>query len=303
MEHLNTQFLLSLMIIITGYVCKKLSIIKAQDGEGLARIIFNITLPALIVTTFSTIKIDFSLIMITVISALYGLLMAAVGFLVFRNERRNSRGMLIMLLPGFNIGLFAYPLVEAIWGQAGLQYFGMFDVGNSLVIFIVCYLIASYYSTDSSRLNVKTVFVQLGKSIPLLAYTIVFIAAVGEFKFPQLLLDVTQILAKANMPLSLLLLGIHLSFSLNSEYWRNMRRILAVRYVIGIFIGGLFFLFTPFSDIIRYTLFVGFILPVAMAVIPFAIEFGYDHNFVGTLANITILISFLLIWIIVGSLY
>ncbi|GBG57553.1 malonate transporter [Sporomusaceae bacterium FL31] len=303
MEHLNTQFLLSLMIIITGYVCKKLSIIKAQDGEGLARIIFNITLPALIITTFSTIKIDFSLIMITVISAFYGLLMAAVGFIVFRKEQRNSRGMLIMLLPGFNIGLFAYPLVEAIWGQAGLQYFGMFDVGNSLVIFIVCYLIASYYSTDSSQLSVKTVFVQLGKSIPLLAYTIAFIAAVGGLKFPQQLLAVTQILAKANMPLSLLLLGIHLSFSLNSEYWRNMGRILAVRYVIGLIVGGLLFWFTPFSDIIRYTLLVGFILPVAMAAIPFAIEFGYDQNFVGTLANMTILISFLLVWIIVGSLY
>jgi predicted permease len=303
MEHLNTQFLLSLMIIMTGYVCKRLSIIKAQDGEGLARIIFNITLPALIISTFSTIRIDFSLIMITLISAVYGLLMAAVGFLVFRHESRKNRGMLIMLLPGFNIGLFAYPLVEAIWGEAGLQYFGMFDVGNSLVIFIVCYLIAGYYATDSGQLSIRTVFVQLGKSIPLLAYTIAFIAAVGGFKFPQQLLDVTQILAKANMPLSLLLLGIHLSFSLNSTYWRNMVRILAVRYVIGFIIGGLFFLFTPFSDIIRYTIFVGFILPVAMAAIPFAIEFGYDHNFVGTLANITILISFLLVWIIVGTLY
>ena len=41
----------------------------------------------------------------------------------------------MMIVPGFNIGLFAYPLVEGIWGQEGIKYFGMFDMGNAFIVF------------------------------------------------------------------------------------------------------------------------------------------------------------------------
>lgn len=303
MEHVNGQFLLSLSIIILGYLCRRTGVVTAPDGEGLARIIFNITLPALIITTFSTIQIDFSLILMTVLSSLYGLLMTVVGLIVFHKDSRKTRGMLSMLLPGFNIGLFAYPLVEAIWGQEGLKYFGMFDVGNSFVIFVVCYLLASHFSGEANRFTVQSAANRLVRSIPLMTYILVFCAAVAELKFPAYLLEVTQILAKANMPLSLLLLGMHLSFSFAADYWRNIWRILAIRYLSGLVIGGLIFYWLPVSDMIRYTCLIGFILPVGMAAIPFAIEFGYDHQFVGTVANLTILISFLLIWLLIGLAY
>nr|WP_092072392.1 AEC family transporter [Dendrosporobacter quercicolus]NSL48556.1 AEC family transporter [Dendrosporobacter quercicolus DSM 1736]SDM41272.1 hypothetical protein SAMN04488502_104178 [Dendrosporobacter quercicolus] len=300
MNNVNEQFLLSLLIIALGYMVKRLAVVKETDGEGLARIIFNITLPALIITTFSRIQIDFSLIMITVISTLYCLGMTVIALVVFRREMRSTRGMLGMLLPGFNIGLFAYPLAEAVWGQAGLQYFGMFDVGNSLVIFGVCYLVAGYFSADGLKLELKSIVLRLMKSVPLLTYVLVFCMAVSGFRFPDTVLAITGILAKANMPLSLLLLGIHLSFSFNPAYWRNMVRILALRYAIGLAAGGLCFYFLPFDDMLKYTLLLGFILPVYVAAIPFALEFHYDQKFVGALANLTMLISFVLIWLIIG---
>jgi predicted permease len=303
MEHVNAQFLLSFLIILLGYLCRRTNVVTASDGEGLARIIFNITLPALIITTFSTIQMDFSLILMTMFSLLYGLLMTAIGLYVFKKDDRRTRGMLSMVLPGFNIGLFAYPLVEAIWGQEGLKYFGMFDVGNSLVIFIVCYLIASHFSGEANRFTVRSAMNRLVRSIPLVTYVLVFCAAVADWKFPAFLLDMTQILAKANMPLSLLLLGMHLSFSFEADYWRNIWRILAIRYLCGLTIGGIIFYWLPVSDMIRYTCLIGFTLPVGMAAIPFAVEFGYDHQFVGTVANLTILISFLLIWGLIGLAY
>lgn len=299
MDSVNEQFLLSLCIIVLGYIVKRLGIVKEADGEGLARVIFNITLPALIITTFSSIQIDFSLIMITVISTVYCLGMTAAGLYAFRREIRSTRGMLCMLLPGFNIGLFAYPLVEAIWGQTGLQYFGMFDVGNSLVIFAVCYLVAGYFSEDGIRLDARSICGKLLMSVPLMTYVLVFCAAMAGWRFPGPVLAATGILGKANMPLSLLLLGIHLSFSFNREYLRNMFRVLALRYIIGLAAGGLCFYLLPFNDMFKYTLLLGFVLPVYVAAIAFAVEFGYDHRFVGTLANLTVLISFILVWLMI----
>jgi predicted permease len=302
MNNANEQFLLSMLIIMLGYVFKRVNIIKEKDGESLSRIIFNITLPALIINTFNTIIIDFSLILITVIGIIYGLFMAILGVFVFRNEDKKTRGMLSMLIPSFNIGLFAYPLVEAIWGHEGIKYFGMFDVGNSLVVFGISYIVAGYFSSESSDLNFTSISSKLLKSIPLLSYIIVFCLAVLDLHFPGVVLDFTKILAKANMPLSLLLLGVYLSFSLNASHIKNITKVLAVRYLTGLLVGTTFFFIMPFDKMFKYTMLIGFVLPVPTAVIQYAIEFDYDQNFIGTVANITILLSFFLVWLIVGIL-
>lgn len=300
MSNGNDQFLLSMVIIILGYVLRKINLIKEQDGESLSRIIFNISLPALIITTFNTITIDFSLILITIIGIVYGVFMALLGVIVFKNEDRATRGMLSMLVPSFNIGLFAYPIVEAIWGQEGIKYFGMFDVGNSLVIFGVSYIIAGYFSSDGSDLKFTSVFSKLLKSVPLLSYIIAFCFAALGVHFPGIVIDCTQILARANMPLSLLLLGVYLNFSLESNYLRNMAKVLALRYLVGLAVGTTFFFLMPFDRMFKYTMLIGFLLPMPTAVIQYAIEFDYDQKFVGTVTNITILLSFFLIWIIIS---
>jgi predicted permease len=302
MNNANDQFLLSMLIIIVGYVFKNTNLIREEDGECLSRIIFNITLPALIINTFNTIVIDFSLILITIIGIVYGLFMALLGVFVFKNEDKKTRGMLSMLVPSFNIGLFAYPLVEAIWGHEGIKYFGMFDVGNSLVVFGVSYIVAGYFSSESSDLNFTSISSKLLKSIPLLSYIIVFCLAVSDLHFPGIVLDFTKILARANMPLSLLLLGIYLSFSLDAKHLKNIIKVLAVRYLTGLAVGTTFFFIMPFDKMFKYTMLIGFLLPIPTAVIQYAIEFDYDQKFVGTVANITILLSFFLVWLIVGIL-
>ncbi|GMA98657.1 AEC family transporter [Pelosinus sp. IPA-1] len=300
MNNGNDQFLLSMVIIILGYLLRKINLIKEQDGESLSRLIFNITLPALIINTFNTITIDFSLILITIIGIVYGVFMALVGVVVFKNEDRATRGMLSMLVPSFNIGLFAYPIVEAIWGQEGIKYFGMFDVGNSLVIFGVSYIIAGYFSSDSSDLSFTSVLSKLLKSVPLLSYLIAFSLSAIGVHFSGIVVDCTQILGRANMPLSLLLLGVYLNFSLESNYLKNMAKVLALRYLVGLAVGTTFFFIMPFDRMFKYTMLIGLLLPMPTAVIQYAIEFDYDQKFVGTVTNITILLSFFLIWIIIS---
>ncbi|MGI6561721.1 MAG: hypothetical protein ACOX3Q_04040 [Clostridia bacterium] len=80
--------------------------------------------------------------------------------------------MLIYLLPGFNIGLFAYPLVEAIWGQEGLKHFGMFDMGNAIVLFGLCYILAGHFSSEEEKADFKSIAKKLIKSVPLVSYVL-----------------------------------------------------------------------------------------------------------------------------------
>lgn len=300
MNPIHTQFFMSLLIIAGGYGLKRCNILQEQDGETLARIIFNVTLPCLIISTFSVITIEPSLLWLIVISALYGAGIALFGLYAFRGEHRTKRGMLAMLLPGFNIGLFAYPIVEATWGQEGLKYFGMFDVGNAFITFGVVYLIASHFSDDEVEFDFKNVLIKLSKSIPLVSYVAACVINFSGIQTPALLLDTFRLIAKANMPLSLLLLGIYLSFSLDSAHWKSVGQVLGIRYLTGLLVGAVVFFLLPFEPMFKYTLIVGLILPIAASTIAYSVEFEYDQQFVGTVSNITILASFFLIWIILS---
>ncbi|EOR22797.1 AEC family transporter [Niallia alba] len=298
MENFNTQFFYSVIIIAIGYFFKQRNIIKEKDGEGLARIIFNITLPCLIISTLHNVIIEKSLLILVFLGLFYGVLISIIGLFLFRKEANKEKGMLGMLIPGFNIGIFAYPLVQGIWGAEGIKYFGMFDIGNALVTFGISYLIGSYYSQEGTVMTTKQVVGKLGKSIPLMTYVFIFFINITGIHMPHQVIEVTSTISKANMPLSLLLLGIYLNFSFEKKHWKGIGRVLGIRYGTGLFLGILAYLLWPAEDMFRYTILIGLILPMASSVLPYSVEFKYNQRFVGTAANLSIVISFFLIWMI-----
>ncbi len=292
------QFLYCILIISLGYILKRGNIIKEKDGEGLSRIIFNLTLPSIIIVTFSDITLESSLFLLIFIGFLYGVLIGFFGLFVFRKKQRNIKGMLGMMVPGLNIGLFAYPLVEAIFGKEGITYFGMLDVGNAFIVFGLSYLIGSFYSKEDVKLDFKTVVTKMSKSIPLMTYIIVVIINLIGLTLPSVIVDVADIISGANMPLSLLLLGIYLNFSFEKSYVKLMLQYLGLRYGVGLLLGVLCFFVFPFDEMFKYTVLLGFLLPTSMSVLPYSVEFEYNQKFVGTLSNLTIIISFILLWVL-----
>jgi len=292
----NQQFIYSVIIIALGYLFKRFNILKEKDGEGLSRIVFNLTLPALIVVTFNDIHLDFSLVLLIVSAIVYGGLIASVGLFVYRKEASRIKGTLMMLVPGFNIGLFAYPLVEGIWGQKGLQYFGMFDVGNAFIVFGLIYIMGSFYSSEDVHLSVTFIVKKMLKSIPFITYIVVCLLNIANWHLPVPVIHVSRVISAANMPMSLLLLGLYLNFTFDKSYNRLILKLLSIRYVVGLVVGILLFFLLPMGEMFKYTLLLGFILPTSASVLPYAVEFGYDQRFVGTVSNITVLISFFLLW-------
>lgn len=302
MADFNQQFFYAILIIALGFTLKHFKILKEEDGEGISRVIFNVTLPSLIIVSLDDIVIEPALISLIFVSFFYGLFITGVGLFVFRNEENKLRGMLGMLVAGFNIGLFAYPLVEGIWGRKGIQYFGMFDVGNAFIVFGVIYLVGSHYASDQQNMNWRNSFRKLSRSIPLLTYIIVSLLAILNIPIPTFILNPAGIISAANMPLSFLLLGIYLSFSIDRTSIQQMIKVVLVRYVTGLVVGTLLFFLLPFDEMFKYTVLLGLILPISVSVLPYSVEFDYNRRFVGTVSNITIIISFFLLWVLANLL-
>lgn len=300
MSGFNEQFIISIVIIGIGYLLKRCNLVKEKDGEGIARIVFNLTLPCLIIVTFSDVDFTASLFYLVIIAFVYGVVNAVIALTVFRNATKDIKGTFGMMVPGLNIGLFAYPLVEGLFGFDGLTYFGMFDVGNAFIVFGLSYIIAGAYAGSGGMLETRSIIVKISKSIPLQTYLIMCLINIIGVELPDMMIDVTSVISVANMPLSLLLLGLYLNFSFAKGYGKLIVKFLFTKYGIGLIAGFACYIWLPVEDMFKFTLLIGFILPTPASVLPYAIMFGYNQRLVGTASNITMIISFILIWLIVN---
>ena len=307
MTDVNYIFLLSLTIITIGYILKKLNIISEKNGETIAKIVFNVTLPALILSVVSSIEITPSLGLITLISILYCIPIIILALFLFKKSPREIKGLTLMAVIGFNVGHFAYPLIQGIWSDEGLKYIAMFDIGNAIVVFVIVYILGLIFSPkndfhDKKEL-VKIILKKLLKSAPLMSYFIAIIINLFNVILPLFIVDLLDVLSRANMALTLLLLGIFLNFKFERTQWKNILKVVIIRYSFGLLVGLLLFFTLPFELLYRGILAIALILPIGLAIIPFAVEFDYtEKRFAGTLANLTIIISFILVWIVILAL-
>ena len=306
MTDVNVIFLLSISIVAIGYLVKKLNILKETDGDTIAKIIFNITLPAVILQVTTTIQFELSLILLPLISIVFGFFMSFIALLVFRKHPPQIKGAMIMTMIGFNVANFFFPLVEGIWGQSGMQYIALFDAGNAFTIFIVCYILSTIYSPKNQekivKINVKYILKRILRSAPILSYIVALIINFSGIIIPSFFSELIDILARANSALALLLLGVFLHFKFGKSEWISIIKVLVLRYSVGLLVGlTLFFILPPsiFSPLFRIIICLSLILPVGLAVIPFSVENGYDQKLVTMVVNLTIIISFGLIWVLI----
>ncbi len=293
---MNRQFLVSTLIIALGFLVKRY-LIDERGAQALVRLVFNVTLPALVIHTFDQVTIEPSLALLPAIAVGYGLLMAAVGsLLLFRGRPRPERGQLSMLLPGFNIGLFAYPLVEAALGSGALRYLAMFDMGVAFVTFGVAYAIAGHFARQGQRLDLAYAGRQLLGSVPFVAYVLALLLAAAQVHLPGPVLDAAGALARANMPLSLLVLGMVLGYDAEPGRWRAIAEVLGARYLPGLAVGITLYALLPLDATFRTIVLVCLVLPPPLITVSYAVQFGYDVRFVGLLLNVANVASYLLLW-------
>jgi len=133
-----------------------------------------------------------------------------------------------------------------------------------------------------------------------MGFIVALFLSIFRVEIPTLAMDILDTIAKANKALVLLVLGIYFNIPKEKTQWVNILKILVLRYGMGIIFGLLCFFFLPYNAIYRGVLLVGFILPIGMAIIPYAVEQGLDEQIAGTLVNLSNLISFALMWLLMA---
>jgi len=297
----NVVFGSALAIISLGYILKSLGFVKTSDGKAISNFLMHTTFPALVFTTMIKIDLRAELIWMPIICAIFGSVSSLLGFLIFKKEDPAYRGILTMGSAGFNLGLFAYPLIEGVWGWEGLTYAIMFDLGNSFINFIVNYGMGTYLSSKHPQQNpAKTIALKVLKLPPLQAMILGLTCNLVALRIPAIPLDVIDTISKGNKPMVLLLMGIYFSIRLPKKSFQKVFHVLSIRYVLGLCVGLTLYYLLPFNDAYRNMLMICLILPAGMTLITYSDEFDFDTGIAAALVNFSMLISFTLMWILVG---
>ncbi|MDU0422822.1 AEC family transporter [Staphylococcus haemolyticus] len=296
---MTQQFIIIIILIVLGYTLKRINYFNANDSQVFSTLVLNVTLPSLVIVNLNGAELDLSLSILPIMMIIYGILAKIIVVWLFINYDNQIRGATGMMMASLNIGLFAYPLVEAIWPQTGMIYFGMADIGGAIIMFGVTYFVGSYFSSAGDSFDFKYLGKNLLKSVPLMTYIIMFILNMMNIHFPDPVIDFFSVLSGANMPLSMILLGLMLNFSIDKRFLPIAIKYLVAHYGLGIIAGLLVHFFLPVNDeMIKTTLQVAWLLPVGVAIIPYSIQFKYKTlPLVGMVTNLTIVISIIILYI------
>ena len=205
---MTEQFVIIILLIALGYFLKRMNYLKATDSQVLSTLVLNVTLPSLVIVNLNSAKLDVSFSILPIMMIIYGIVAKIIVIWFFRKYDNHMRGSVGMMTGSMNIGLFAYPLVEAIWPSKGMIYFGMVDIGGAIIMFGITYFVGSYYSEGSDQFNFKFLGKKLVQSVPLVTYMIMFGLNMSHIHIWQPAIDFFSVLSKANMPLSLSLIHI-----------------------------------------------------------------------------------------------
>ncbi len=299
MNQANDVFLITLAMIIFGYLIKKYNYVTEKEGKTISRFLMHTTFPALMVVSTMRIKLESSLFLIPVLTLAFGSTMLLIAWFVFRKYPNDMRGLLTMGAGGLNTGLFAFPIIEGIWGRDALVYAIMFDIGNTVVVFGLVYSIGNYFAKKGhSTVDFQVILNKIIRLPPLQGMAIGLLINVLHIPVPNVCIDFLDVLAKGNKPIVLLLMGIYLSFELDKKQVWAVSKVLMIRYTCGLLAVALLCIVLP-PSLEQSILIVCVVLPVGLTILPFSDELHFDSRVAALLVNMSLLVSFVVMWALV----
>ncbi|MFN8209495.1 MAG: AEC family transporter [Bacteroidales bacterium] len=215
--------LMLVLLIFIGIIASYFKIITPASKDFLARIIFNITLPALVFTNFSKVNVNGHLIsnslLCFLISAVVLFLMLSAGWAgskLLRMKREEAGIYRVHSMLG-NIMYLGFPVISALYGNEGLLYASIFALVSNILMWTVGVVTLS---SSVEKSFIKSLSHLLNpNSVAIVAGFILFLLSV---KIPSLLLDPLTGLGASTTYLSMIFIGTVIFYAKKDRIFGNI---------------------------------------------------------------------------------
>ena len=283
-----------LLMVVLGYLMKKIGVLTKEDGVAVARVVLNITLPCAILVSFRTFEFEWSYMSIPLISFAANWLMLLAGFIISRRGDRNERSFYMLELPAYNIGNFTLPFVSGILGATGVVATCLFDMGNSPMCLGLNFIVtAMVLGVDPGRSVIRSVL-SIFKKPSFTVYFLMLVLSIIGIQLPDRIFEFASMVSPANGPMAMIMIGLMLEFSSEKSKVKEVITVNLLRLVLAAVIAFLFFNLAPFSYEVRKAVAVTAFSPISSASPAFVSELKGDVELVGFASTVSIVISLIL---------
>ena len=279
-----------------GYILKALGVLKQDHGDVFMRVVFYLSLPALVILSLTRIELSKEFAWLPLIS--FSVIMIQFGVSYFAGKfmklDRKTHGVLLTGTMIMNIG-FALPFIIAAYGDEGLALLSIFDLSNAILAFTFVYYLACRYgeSGNSSSLLIRKFLF----SPPIWALTAGIILNLTNTEIPPVPAHLFQILGDLTIPLIMIALGIFFNLKLIKPI--PVFTGIAIRMLLGFMIGLAFCYVLGLEGLIKTIVLIGSSAPVGFNSIIFASMEKLDKEYAASMVSFGILAGMVVIPLII----
>jgi predicted permease len=285
------QTLPILSLVVVGFLLRQVGLLRTGDNQVMARLIINITLPAVIFLSIARANVTpatMALLGLCGVVVSLGLSLTSTALTSYLHLERQVAGVIILASMIINLGFFLFPVFLTVYGQEGISRLAAFDLGNSIVAHSYGFFLATRYG--------KRPPVGLWNSLRrVLSLPVLWAVLMGlvvnllHIPISSFLLNMLEPLAVANIPLAMLTLGAFIQ--LRYTHLPLMGLAVALRMGGGFLLGQACVFFAHLQGLDRVAVSMGSAMPVGVAVMVYSVSEGLDAEFAAGTISLSILVG------------
>ncbi len=290
MSAMLSKMISFVVIIILGYVIKKMGVIKEKDAVIISHLVLKVTLPAYLITAANGLTLSLSLLPFIFLAIGATFLVNLLAWTFNKNEPGKVRGIAMINASGYNLGLFLMPIVSGIFSKEAILYLIFFDIGNSLMVFGGNNALASAQVRKSNGSLAKQILNHCLHSVPFIVYLILIVLSLFSLALPSAVIDIAAIPASANSFLCMALIGIKLNFNLDFSALKTVFKTLVAKYGANLTVLAGFMLF-PLPQEFKLIIALALVTPTPVISVIYSLGIDPDSNVPPVVATLSTLVS------------
>lgn len=280
-------------MFVIGVILRRINFFNQDDANILIKLVFYVSLPALILKTIPNVSISLNFLVLPLIAVFTIVLMFITSILVLNllDLETKTAGVFIIGTMILNLG-FNVPFVLAAYGDDGFARASFLDIGNILLTLSLTYYLAQRYGS-SSETPPPLINKKLLTSPPLIALIIAISFNFTQITFDPIIIDVLELLSALLTPLLMISIGIY--FNPTSQKLFPALGVVFIRMGLGFTVGLLFVFFLGLDDLSNKIIIISTAAPVGFNTLTFASLEDLDREFAANVLSISIPIGICMI--------
>jgi predicted permease len=245
-ESFPAESLLPIFVyFLVGLALRRSGVASAEHADFLYRLIFLVTLPALVFMSVSRAELGPDTALLPVCGFVTNLVCAGIAALAarLRGLTADQSGAVVLCAGIMNMG-YMFPFILATLGEDALADAILFDAGNAIFVATLTYPVAQYYGEQKARFSVTSLRRVLLSPIFLSIVAALAVNLLG-FEPGSFLTRTLAPLGSATIPLMLIAVG--MSFGGFASNLADATFAVILRMFVGVSLGCLFVWLFGFS--------------------------------------------------------